>query len=109
MNRKHLGKYDVVVVGGGTAGVPAAIAAGRGGSKTLLVERTGGLGGLMASGMPALGILDRQQNKVVGGIADEIVQELKAEGLAFGDLRCPLHNSITTVSPWWWRIVSSKK
>lgn len=109
MNRKHLGKYDVLVVGGGTAGVPAAIAAGRCGSKTLLVERTGGLGGLMASGMPALGILDRKQNKVVGGIADEMVQELKAEGLSFGDLRCPLHNSITTVSPWWWRIASSRK
>lgn len=109
MNRKNLGKYDVIVVGGGTAGVPAAIAAARGGSKTLLVERTGGLGGLMATGMPALGILDRQLNKVVGGIPDEIVRELTEEGLAFGDLRCPLHNSITTVSPWWWRIAASKK
>lgn len=109
MNHKYLGKYDVIVVGGGTAGVPAAIAAARGGAKTLLVERTGGLGGLMATGMPALGILDRQLNKVVGGITDEIVNELKKEGMAFGDLRCPLHNSITTVSPWWWRIASSRK
>lgn len=109
MMRKSLGKYDVIVVGGGTAGVPAAIAAARGGSKTLLVERTGGLGGLMATGMPALGILDRQLNKVVSGITDEIVNEIKEEGMAFGDLRCPLHNSITTVSPWWWRIVASKK
>ena len=73
MEHRFLGSYDVVVVGGGTAGVPAAIAAARGGSKTLLVERSGGLGGLMATGMPALGILDRQLNKVVGGITDEIV------------------------------------
>ncbi len=109
MDYKNLGKYDVIVVGGGTAGVPAAIAAARGGSKTLLIERSGGLGGLMATGMPALGILDRQLNKVVGGIVDEIVNELKGEEMAFGDLRCPLHNSITTISPWWWRIVSSKK
>ena len=109
MLHKHIGEYDVIVVGGGTAGVPAAIAAARGGSRTLLVERTGGLGGLMASGMPALGIMDRQQNRVVGGIAEEIVNELKAEGMAFGNLRCPLHNSITTVSPWWWRIACSKK
>ena len=109
MNHKFLGKYDVIVVGGGTDGVPAAIAAARGGSKTLLVERSGSLGGLMATGMPALGILDRQLNKVVGGITDEMVNELKAEGMAFGDLRCPLHNSITTVSPWWWRIISSRK
>ena len=86
MNHKYLGKYDVIVVGGGTAGVPAAIAAARGGAKTLLVERTGGLGGLMATGMPALGILDRQLNKVVGGITDEIVNELKKEGMAFGPL-----------------------
>ncbi len=45
----------------------------------------------MATGMPALGILDRQLNKVVGGIVDEIVNELKGEEMVFGDLRCPLH------------------
>jgi len=106
---KHLGQYDVIVIGGGTAGVPAAIASARGGAKTLLVERTGALGGLMASGMPALGILDRQQNKVVGGIIEEIVDELTEEKLAFGNLRCPLHNSITTVSPWWYRIACTRK
>jgi hypothetical protein len=109
MNYKYLGYYDVVVIGGGTAGVPAAIAAARGGSKTLLAERTSGLGGLMTSGMPALGILDRQRNKVVGGIAEEIVNELKEEGLSFGNLRCPLHNSITTVNPFWYSIAAAQK
>ena len=109
MLHKKLSDYDVIVVGGGTAGVPAAVASARGGSKTLLVERSGSLGGLMGSGMPALGILDRQQNKVVGGIIDEIVEDLKKEDMTFGDLRCPLHNSITTVSPWWYRIAASEK
>ena len=103
MEHRVLEYFDVVIIGGGTSGVPAAIASARNGSKTLLVERSGSLGGLMATGMPALGILDRKLNKVVGGITEEIVNELKEEGLAFGNLRCPLHNGITTVSPWWYR------
>ncbi len=41
-----LGSYDVVVVGGGTGGAPAAIGAGRRGAKTLLIEYLHGLGGV---------------------------------------------------------------
>jgi len=40
-----MNRYDVVVCGGGTAGSCAAIAAARGGAKTLLVEQFGFLGG----------------------------------------------------------------
>lgn len=40
------GEYDVVVVGGGTGGAPAAIGAGRQGAKTLLIEYLHGLGGV---------------------------------------------------------------
>ena len=39
------GEFDVVVVGGGPAGIAAAVAAGRAGRSTLLVERYGFLGG----------------------------------------------------------------
>lgn len=42
---------DVVVVGGGTAGFAAAIAAKRAGAKVALVERYGSLGGLFTNGM----------------------------------------------------------
>ena len=38
--------YDVVVAGGGPAGINAAIASGRAGAKTLLIERYGFLGGM---------------------------------------------------------------
>ena len=43
--------YDVIVVGGGPAGCAAAISASREGLKTLLVERTGALGGLGTNGL----------------------------------------------------------
>jgi glycine/D-amino acid oxidase-like deaminating enzyme len=40
------GEYDVVVLGGGPAGIAAAVAAARAGRSTLLVERYGFLGGM---------------------------------------------------------------
>ena len=46
-----LGRYDVVVVGGGTAGAPAGIAAARQGAKTLVIEYQHGLGGVGTLGM----------------------------------------------------------
>ena len=46
-----LGRYDVVVVGGGTSGAPAGIAAARQGAKTLVVEYLHGLGGVGTLGM----------------------------------------------------------
>ncbi len=45
-----LGHYDVVVIGGGTAGAPAGIAAARQGAKTLVVEALCGLGGVGTTG-----------------------------------------------------------
>lgn len=43
--------YDVIVVGGGTAGLAAAVAAARSGARTALIERYGFLGGMATAGM----------------------------------------------------------
>jgi len=43
-------QFDVIIVGGGTAGAAAAIAAARMGAKTLVVEQLGSLGGTQANG-----------------------------------------------------------
>ena len=45
-----LGRYDVVVIGGGTAGAPAGIATARQGAKTLVIEYLYGLGGVGTEG-----------------------------------------------------------
>jgi flavin-dependent dehydrogenase len=45
------GQYDVVVVGGGTAGAPAGISAARRGSKTLVIEYLDELGGVGTAGL----------------------------------------------------------
>ena len=46
-----LGNYDIVVIGGGTSGAPAAISAARMGMKVLVVEYLEGLGGIGTLGM----------------------------------------------------------
>ncbi len=50
MDAKPL-SFDVAVVGGGAAGVAAALAAARLGARTALIERYGFLGGMATAGM----------------------------------------------------------
>lgn len=72
--------YDVVVAGGGPAGVAAAIAAARNGKKVLLIEKEGYLGGMAASALvPAFCPFTDGKNLLAGGIGLEILMELKKE------------------------------
>lgn len=65
--------WDVIVIGGGTAGVMAGIAAARLGAKTLIAERSGCVGGNAATGMNLGGFFDGDDVQVVRGIPQEFV------------------------------------
>lgn len=99
-------KYDLIVVGGGPGGLPAAIAAARAGLKVLLVERSAALGGLAISGLPLLGFVDRAGDQVLGGIPQEFVDRLAQVDGTLRHVYCPVHNSLTIINPHWFRIVS---
>ena len=79
---------DLLVVGGGPAGIAAALSASRCGLKTLIIERYNHLGGLWSGGL-VLPLLSThavnhsgEKQKVIFGIADEIVGMLKEMGMA---------------------------
>jgi hypothetical protein len=86
--RLPIRKFDVVIAGGGTAGIVAALAAARTGAKTMLIERKGYPGGTVVEGGTALhsyfnlwkafpGVAKKQ---VVKGIPQEIVDRLANVG-----------------------------
>lgn len=106
MNQIIYKKYDIVVIGGGPGGIPAAVAAARRGKKVLLVERNAFLGGAATSGLGILGYLDRSGNQALGGIAQELMDRLVSVQGAMGHFCCPVHNSISPVAPEWVKIVA---
>ncbi len=79
-------EFDVVVCGGGVSGAVAAVAAGRTGARTLLVEKHAFLGGsLTAMGVgPMMSFHNRAGDQVVRGIAQEVVERLVALGASPG-------------------------
>lgn len=99
-----LPEADVVVAGGGTAGVVAALAAARNGARTVLVERYGHLGGMLTHGNAGITMFTKFSGKpeeheadlealkdhpeelhIAGGITMEIAERLLAEGIGIGN------------------------
>jgi 2-polyprenyl-6-methoxyphenol hydroxylase-like FAD-dependent oxidoreductase len=75
---------EVLVIGGGTAGVSAAVAAARNGADVILAERLGYLGGLATGGLIALLLTldDGRGCQVIGGLCQEITDRLQRRGAA---------------------------
>ena len=80
---REISGYQVVVLGAGSAGCSAAIAAAQSGARTLLIDR------LPFAGGTSTGVLDtfygfytpgKVAKKIVGGVPDQIVNELKKIG-----------------------------
>ncbi|GHT68123.1 pyridine nucleotide-disulfide oxidoreductase [Spirochaetia bacterium] len=102
---------DVLVAGGGTAGIVAALAAARNGAKTILIDRYGFLGGSMLNGAGPLHSFFNvykafpgvKKVQVVRGIPQEIVDRLVAAGGSPGHLeqdKGGSYDSVITLIDW---------
>jgi glycine/D-amino acid oxidase-like deaminating enzyme len=100
-------QFDVVIAGGGMAGVVAAIAAARNGARTLLTDRLPFLGGNATAGLLGnfLTFHNMKGEQICSGIPQEIVDECIRLGGAFQEHRGHLPNpygnaySVTIVDP----------
>ena len=93
-------EVDVLVVGGGPAGLMAAQAAALvEGTRVMLIENRGSLGGNMTQGLPLLGFLGRKGNEVIKGLPLRFVERLRERGQATHHRACPLHVSLTMIDP----------
>lgn len=107
MNRTH---FQVAVVGGGPAGIAAALSSSRMGASTLIIENNAFLGGCAASGLPFVDFFNKNGVQVVRGVAEELMVRLKAEKASLGHIKtCNGHlNSITMIDPEWVKIVAEE-
>ncbi|MGH8701302.1 MAG: FAD-dependent oxidoreductase, partial [Burkholderiales bacterium] len=87
-------KYDVLVLGGGGAGLAAAVAAARAGARTVLVERHGALGGMTVAALVhsicGLYRLRVEPGAVLAhrGLPAEFAARLIRAGVSPGPVRC---------------------
>jgi len=72
----YKGSYDVIVIGGGIAGVAASVSAARAGVSALLIEKSCNLGGLATGGLISWyePLCDGEGNQMIYGIAEELIR-----------------------------------
>jgi|WetSurMetagenome_2_1015567.scaffolds.fasta_scaffold58380_2 hypothetical protein len=95
VNETRYPPCDVVVAGGGMAGIAAAVASARAGASTVLVEQAGWLGGQGVTGATGLhsffNVFDAHpgavRHRVAAGIAQELVDRVQALGGGLGHIR----------------------
>lgn len=96
-------RYDIVVAGGGSAGVAAAIGACQAGAKTLLLERSPYLGGQATHSLvPAYcGFCTNGENwmQVVKGVGQQVLDRLARMGRFDGFYTSPTGNLIARIDP----------
>ena len=84
---QELKHWDIIVIGGGPGGVPAAIAAARNGMKVLLIERYGFLGGMATAALVHPYMTYKAGDKIIiEGLFKEFLDKLQ-EGNAILDDR----------------------
>ncbi|MBL9202279.1 MAG: FAD-dependent oxidoreductase [Opitutaceae bacterium] len=103
------GAFDIVIVGGGTTGIAAAVAAARDGAKVCLVEYYGFLGGNATTGLPWMAYHNLSGQRVVGGVAYEFIERLREVGGASDFYMDPVCSSTVAVNPHWWKLVSMQE
>ncbi|WP_397411589.1 FAD-dependent oxidoreductase [Polaromonas sp.] len=79
------GEFDVVVIGGGPAGLAASVSAAKHGARTLLVERYGFLGGMGTAGgvtnfAGLYGRKNGEMQQLVHGVVDDLLARMDALG-----------------------------
>jgi hypothetical protein len=92
-------EVDVLVVGGGPAGIIAAMAAAESGLKVALVESRSFVCGNLTIGLPILGFLSQKGKPIIAGLPQKLIDRLRAQGAASEHRPCPLHVSLTLVEP----------
>ncbi|HEX7474974.1 MAG TPA: FAD-dependent oxidoreductase [Dehalococcoidales bacterium] len=100
---------DVVVVGGGPAGIGAAVAAARNGAKTTLLERYGHLGGMATGGlvMVIMPMSDGTNEQQIGGLCQEMIDRLDVMGAAIHPKKNELGSSESGLINYWKRYAFS--
>ena len=90
-------RADVIVIGGGSAGVPAAIAAARNGADVLIIEQSNCLGGTITGGLMTR--MDTShaywgkiphEKRVARGLYLEILQQCRELGGVIEEYRLPV-------------------